>query len=92
MDVVSVQMDGLKINALRYPTLFLEQIPHSTFIECNYTRAHEFFKVQKSEYFLNAPFFVLTHWLVGFGAIFKKKKKVYIFNTFYFIWNEKCIK
>ena len=46
---MSVQMDGIKVNAPRYPTLFLEQIPHSTFIECNYTRAQEFFKVQKYE-------------------------------------------
>ncbi|XP_006826048.1 ribitol-5-phosphate transferase FKTN-like [Saccoglossus kowalevskii] len=42
MEIMQFKADGLKINVPRYPTLFLEQVPHSQFIECNYARAKEF--------------------------------------------------
>ena len=42
MEILKVDMDGVKLNAPRYPTVFTNQIPTSTFIECNYTRAKQF--------------------------------------------------
>lgn len=42
MDIVKVQMDQIQLHAPRYPTLFLRQIPHSRFIECNHTRTRLF--------------------------------------------------
>ena len=42
MEILKVDMDGVKLNAPRYPTVFINQIPTSTFIECNYTRAKQF--------------------------------------------------
>ena len=35
-------MDQVQLYAPRFPTLFLRQIPHARYIECNRTRAREF--------------------------------------------------
>ena len=39
-----MQLDGLHINAPKYPLLFLQAIPQAKYIECNHTRAQDFYK------------------------------------------------
>ena len=42
MDIVKVKVDDITIYAPRYPLLFLRQVPHARYIECNHTRTKQF--------------------------------------------------
>ncbi|XP_074643764.1 ribitol-5-phosphate transferase FKTN-like [Tubulanus polymorphus] len=43
-DRVSVSLDGLRLFVPRYPQYLLDNLRNSRFIECNYTRARQFYK------------------------------------------------
>jgi hypothetical protein len=62
-----VTIDSVTFRAPRFPKKFLEQIPHARFIECNYTRAHEFYRLhskdtgEEAESFRESAASVLKH-------------------------------
>ncbi|XP_064627023.1 ribitol-5-phosphate transferase FKTN-like isoform X2 [Lineus longissimus] len=48
-DTAEVTIDSVTFRAPRYPKKFLDQIPHARFIECNYTRAQEFYRLHSKD-------------------------------------------
>ncbi|XP_077981664.1 ribitol-5-phosphate transferase FKTN-like [Glandiceps talaboti] len=44
MEIASIRLDSLKLYTPKYPAVFLQQLPNSKFIECNYKRAKAFTK------------------------------------------------
>lgn len=45
-ELQQVTIDGLEVLIPKDPTHFLEEIPHSRFIECRYKEARTFFQVR----------------------------------------------
>lgn len=43
METIKVRVDGINIRAPRYPNPFLQAIPGSKYLECNHTRANQFY-------------------------------------------------